>query len=367
MKYLILSLVMILFEACEQKTNSESKWQIWETETLKHYQLSFDEIIVLNPKEALLFGEEDTRENRQLMREQQNLSHTGFAVVYKTKDGGKTWQKKTFEKGGFWHTCQSGNTIYATKVVNNGRLAEQTSILYRSTDKGETWEVINEFVGGVAFLALDEQATGYIGGVKADSSKHSRAYSYDVFEIENGQLKEQEDKISYPATWNPESKEILFLKQTDPKAKKSTLFCAFETKAKVLAEYKLPEGVNGYFAEKHGNEYWIIGRKDEQCCIYKMSKAGNFEFVHCFSSNGERIFPESLKVYGDQIVAIIGTRKSGWTENTTYFSSDGGKTWHEEKLPKPQYFNPVDFIQTKEGIFGMAYSGSGMVQVRNPK
>ena len=47
-----------------------------------------------------------------------------------------------------------------------------------------------------------------------------------------------------------------------------------------------------------------------------------------------------------------------------YKTKDGGKTWHEEKLPKPQYFNPVDFIQTEKGIFGMAYSGSGRVQVR---
>jgi len=364
MKYLILSLVMTLFSTCKQNTNPESNWQIWETETLKHYQLSFDDIIVLSPKEALLFGEEDTRENRQLMREQQNLYHTGFAVIYNTKDGGKTWEKETFEKGGFWHTCQSGNTIYATKMVNNGRLAEKTSILYRSTDKGETWEAINEFIGGVAFLALDEQANGYIGGVKADSSKRSRAYSYDVFEIENGQLREQEEKISYPATWNPESKEILFLKQIVPNAEENNLFCAFDTKAQALKEYKLPEGVDGYFAEKYGNEYWIIGRKDEQCCIYKMLKSGDYELVRCFSSNEERIFPEGLKVYGDEIVAIIGTRKSGWTESTTYFSSDGGKTWHEEKLPKPQYFNPVDFIQTEKGIFGMAYSGSGRVQVR---
>lgn len=363
MKYFILIVVMILFNNSEQSTNAESKWQIWETETLKHYQLSFDDIIVLSPKEALLFGEEDTRENRQLMREQQNLSHTGFAVIYKTKDGGKTWQKETFEKGGFWHTCQSGKTLYATKMVNNGRLAEQTSILYRSTDRGETWEVINEFIGGVAFLALDEQANGYIGGIKTDSSKHSRAYSYDVFKIEKGKVKEQEDKISYPAKWNSESKEILFLKQKEPKAKERTLFCAFDLKTKSLTEYDLPKGVNGYFADKHSNDYWIIGRKDEKCCIYKKPRKGDFELVKCFSSS-ERIFPESINVFGNNIVAVIGTRKSGWTESSTYFSLDGGKTWQEEKLPKPQYFNPVGFIQTEKGIFGMGYSGSGNVQVR---
>ena len=354
----------MFFNTCNRKTNPESKWQIWETKTLQHYLLSFSDIVILSPKTALLFGDEDTRENRQLMREQQNLYHTGFAVIYKTRDGGKTWKKDTFEKGGFWHTCQSGNTIFATKIVNNGRFAEQTSILYRSTDKGETWEVINEFIGGVAFLALDEQANGYIGGIKADSSKRRRLYSYDVFEIENGQMKEREDKISYPATWEPESKEILFLKRTEPKAKENNLFCVFDTKTKSLKEYNLPEGVDGYFAEKHEYEYWVLGRKDEQCCIYKMSKSGNFEIVHRFFSNGEKIFPGGLKVFGNEIVATIDIQKSIWIESTTYFSSDGGKTWHEEKLPKPYYFQPVDFIQTKEGIFGMAYAGSGRVQVR---
>jgi len=362
MKYLTLSLAMILFDTCEQSTNLKSHWDIWETETLKHYQLSFDEIVILNPNEALLFGEEDTRENRQLMREQQNLYHTGFAVIYKTKDGGKTWHKETFEKGGFWHTCQSGSTLYATKVVNHGRLAEKTSILYRSTDKGKTWEVINEFIGGVSFLALDEQANGYIGGVKIDSIKHSRAYSYDVYEVKKGQLKEQTDKISYPATWKPESKEILYTKQSESSKIKS-LFCIFDTESKTLTEHELPEGVNGYFAHRSENNYWIIGEKNDKCYLYKKGLNSEFEFVYQFDLN-ENTFPKSLKIFGKEMVVIIGMRKGTSTENTTFFSSDLGKTWHEEQLPKPQYLDPVDFIQTEEGIFGMAYSGSGRVQVR---
>lgn len=361
MKHLTLNIVMILlFNTCGQQTNPESQWDIWETETLKYYQLSFDDIIVLSPKEALLFGDEDTPENSQLMEEEQNFYQTGFAVIYKTKDGGKTWQKETFDKGGFWHTCQAGNTLYASKVVNHGRLAEMTSILYRSKDKGKTWEVVNEFIGQAVFVALDEQGNGYIGGIKENGNQRNP----QVYEIVNGQMKEQTNEISYPATWKSESKEILFLKQTAPNGEENNKFCVFDTKVKALKEYKLPEGMDGYFADKQGGVYWVIGRKDEQCCIYKMLKSGDFELIHSFSSYKERTFPEGLKIYGDEIVTIIGTRKSGWTESTTHFSSDGGKTWHEEKLPVSAPFKPFDFIKTKEGIFGMAYSGSGRVQVR---
>lgn len=359
MKYLILNILILFFSNCNRTTSPQSHWQIMEAKTLKNYQLSFDDIIILSPESALLFGDEDTRENRELMREQQNLYQTGFAVIYKTEDGGKTWQKESFEKGGFWHTCQSGNVIYATKVVNHGRLAKMTSILYRSTDKGEPWEKVNEFIGEAVFLALDENANGYIGGLKADSNQRNAG----VYEIVNGQIKEETDKIIYPAKWNFETKEILYTKQSES-SDILDLFYVFDTKTKKLKEYKLPKGFDGYFTEQHGNEYWIIGRKDEECCIYKMSKAKGFELVHCFSSNGKRIFPEGLKVFGNEIVAIIGTRESGWTESTTYFSSDGGKVWQEEKLPKPQYLNPVGFIQTEKGIYGMGYSGSGSVQIR---
>ena len=358
MKYLILSLVMTLFSTCKQNTNPESKWQVWETETLKHNQLSFDEIIVLSPKEALLFGDEDTPENFQKMQEQQNLYLTRFAVIYNSKDGGKTWQKETFEKGGFWHTCQAGDTLYATKVVNNGRLAEKTSILYRSTDKGETWEVINEFIGEAVFLALDEQANGYIGGLKEDSTQRNP----QVYEIESGQLKEQEERISYPAKWKPETKEILYTKQSES-SDINDLFCVFDTETKQLKEYELPKGVHGYFADKSEGQYWVIGNKDDKCYLYKKAPNTDFELVYKFELN-ENTFPKGLKIFGKEMVAVIGIVKSSWTENSTFFSSDGGKTWHEEKLPKPQYFNPVDFIQTEEGIFGMAYSGSGRVQVR---
>jgi len=359
MKYLILSLVMILFDTCEQSTNLESNWDIWETETLKHYQLGFQNIIVLNNKLALLFGDEDTPENSKKMSEKQNHYFTGFAVIYKTNDGGKTWEKQSFEKGGFIEICKSGNTLYATKVVNHGRFAKKTSILYRSIDQGQTWEAINEFIGQAVFLALDENANGYIGGLKADSNQRNAG----VYEIVNGQMQEQTDKISYPAHWKAEAKEILYLKSSEIKGKVKNLLCVFDTQKKDLSKYELPEGVDGYFADKHEKEYWVIGRKNEQCCIYRKTETGNFELVHCFNSN-ERIFPESIKVFGTEIIAVIGTRKSAWTESTTYFSSDFGKSWHEEKLPKPQYLAPFDFIQTERGIFGMAYSGNGTVQVR---
>lgn len=358
MKYLILSLVMTLFSTCKQNTNPESKWLIWETETLKHNQLSFDDIIVLSPKEALLFGDEDTPENFQKMQKEQNLYYTGFAVIYKTIDGGKTWEKKTFDKGGFVETCKIDTIIYAIKMVNKGRLAEMASILYRSTDKGENWEKVNEFIGQAVFLALDENINGYIGGLKSDSSQRNAG----VYEIVNGQIEGQTDKIKYPATWQPESKEILYMKQSES-SDINDLFCVFDTENKRLKEYELPKGIHGYFADKSEGKYWIIGSENDKCYLYKKAPKTDFELVYQFELN-ENTFPKGLKVFGKEIAAVIGMVKSSWTESTTFFSSDGGKTWHEEKLPKPQYLNPVDFIKTENGIFGMGYSGSGRVQVR---
>jgi len=357
MKYINLIICIMLFYNCNQSNNSN--WEIIETEFLKHYQLSFDDIIILNSKEALLFGSEDTRENRQRMKEKQNLYHTGFAVIYKTKDGGKSWQKKAFNKGGFWHTCRSGNTLFATKTVNNGRLAEMTSVLYCSIDKGETWKKINEFIGQAAFIALDENINGYIGGLK--SNKHQR--NVGVYRIDKGEIKEQTNQIIYPAKWCAESNEILYFNQRS--------LCVFETNSAQLNEYRLPVGFDGYFAERYEDEFWVIGREDEQCCIYKVSEIGRFEKVYCFSSNEVRIFPKELKVFGSEIVAVIGARKSASVDITTFFSSDSGKSWQEENLLISRYLNPVDFILTNNNnnnnnnrIFGMGYSGAGRIQVR---
>jgi len=125
MKYLILILVMILFDNCEQSTNAESKWKIWETETLKHNQLGFDDIVVLSPKGALLFGDEDTPENFQQMQEQKNLYLTRFAVIYKTKDGGKTWHEEKLPKPQYFNPVdfiQTEKGIFGMAYSGSGRV-----------------------------------------------------------------------------------------------------------------------------------------------------------------------------------------------------------------------------------------------------
>lgn len=348
---------MTLINSCKQPINSESSWRVLESETLQHNQLGFDDIIILNSKQILLFGDEDTDENFQKMQAQKNIYLTKFAVIYKTQNGGKTWEKKTFEKGGFWHTSHIGNTIYATKVVNNGRLAELSSILYRSTDNGDNWEKVNEFIGQAVIIMLNEQTDGYIAGLKADSSQRNPA----VYEIENGQIKKQVKELSHPATWKHESNEILFMKQSHSSNIKD-LFCVFDTELKKLKEYRLPEGLNGYYADKSENKYWVIGGNGNQCYLYVKDKDFDFKCVQQFNVNGE-VFPKCLKVFGNRIVVVIGKVTGAGTVNATFFSSDGGSTWIEEKLLKPQYLNPVDFINTEQGIFGIGFSGSGRVQV----
>lgn len=96
--------------------------------------------------------------------------------IYKSIDGGKTWQKmKTglpssdMGKIGLATTAADPNLVYATIEANDGQQG-----FYRSTDKGESWAKMNSYISG---------GTGphYYQEIEASQTDADLVYQMDVF------------------------------------------------------------------------------------------------------------------------------------------------------------------------------------------
>ncbi len=115
-----------LFMAVTEKDGLRSVWKRSADGSLKR-------IFLANRLPGDIFVSADTRGH--LFIEQNNPNR-----IYRSADGGETWDLSLRDDGVFWHIADGGGrTLYGTLWEYN------TAVLYRSTDEGAHWEPWKDF------------------------------------------------------------------------------------------------------------------------------------------------------------------------------------------------------------------------------
>jgi hypothetical protein len=343
--------------SCSEK-NMNTKWLHFKAHGILESDMGFNQMLVINDSIALLFGEEQTDENFKRMQQQQNLYRTEYAIICRTTNGGKSWIKRTLDKGGFWRISFDGEVLFASKSKNNGRLKPRSSVIYRSDDLGDSWEEVKEVFGDITFLKLDKHMNGIVAGIK--DNKEDKIGN--IVELREGKVFRKIERIK--GVHNSVFHDGLFaiLQQSEESSFYDRL-SFYNLVEDSLATEKLPDGFSGEFVAACEENYWILGKKNNQICIYKRDSSGQYTLVSFFQKD-ENIFPKGIKVCGTKLIVVVGHVKGIWTENEILSSYDGGESWKSEALQKPQYFDPFDFKCSHHEIIGLAYSGSGTIQKR---
>src|ERR1035437_10146119 len=97
-------------------------------------------MLFVDNKTGFLFGSQDTED---LFKK--NEFWNTKALIYKTLDGGLTWQVRDFGVGKFKYACNINDTIFALKTTilrEPSTLNIDSTYIYKSTDKGQTWSMI---------------------------------------------------------------------------------------------------------------------------------------------------------------------------------------------------------------------------------
>ncbi len=268
--------------------------------------------------------------------------------VYKTVDGGKNWEKILYvdeETGANDLVMDSSdsNTLYAStwqrmrKKGNDPRNEPdyKGSGIYKTTDGGKTWKPINKGLPEAKFR-------GRIG-IDLCLSKPNVIYAFvDSYEI--GREPTEEEKAN---TYGLPSSGII---------KGATLYRS-DDKGESWTEVSGLTPETKRYMMRHSATYgWVFGQMrvdpNDENTIYTMGLALNV------SNDGGKTFRELRGMHGDHHGLWIDPDNSNYIVNVNdggiVISYDRGKTWRQflHNLPVCQFFNIAYDMDTPFRVYG---------------
>ena len=330
---------------------------------------------------------------------------TGYFIndageIYKTANGGKTWQRKIYLPG-----CPLGDIKFVSRnkgfSLSMKGLLPGTGSLLSTSDAGETWQTKNiEFYDGIKFLPVNEPTLlkstkqgeiklldNFYGSWKTTFSM--KRFKFIIADIFNKVMDNKDDGTPYGSIKSfkkfPDSMIYAFgtsdkalslgiitdtvnfvLKSSDNGASWDTLWSGFD----------FPAGKIIFLDKSH---WWLLGQNE----IYKTNNAGsdwqkilfdkNYNYtytdiyipdtstIYVLQSQGEYIFYssdsgvewKSIKTnlpagQADKII-FLNSSKGFAYGNDIFVTSDGGNNWQYVSKSIRDDIISIDFVNKRKG------------------
>jgi hypothetical protein len=342
-------------------------WRKGKAIGIKSMNEDLNEMIFIDDTIGFIFGSNWTDE--AILSNKLNTGRT--AVIYKTIDGGRSWEATALGDGTFTSASNVNDTLFVLKKAYFGEGADQVeTFLFRSINRGETWEVINELSNGVYKISFCTNKTG-IAFTAGFDSKFGRA----LLKTTNGGKDWEKLNIEFTdvRSFACSSKEtVFFLSSTklDESSADFVISMDLETGEEVI--HKLPGFRADVLTLDTKEDLWLMGSNlENDIVLYKRDSIGEYSEIKAFSSK-KSLFPEFLHVYDKSILILVSELdKSVLEEKDKIFptavkykffhSKDNGKTWVEEDIPVDYLIKPYAFYG-KDKVWMNA--GGGILQWR---
>ncbi len=342
----ILFSLIFLFIACSIKSVDMKKWKVIQTKELKKMNEDFASFLFINNNDGFLFGTNYTDDI--LLNKKFNEFN---AVVYKTTDGGFTWVGKNICKGQFVSSFNINDTIFCLAVNSSNEAYGDInkSMLFASYNKGEDWFFVSEFPFFVKNVFFTSGSTGF---AVAKNIKDNGAWH--IFKTKDGGKTWKDafevDDIIEPHLYDSE---LWFLGRGISGANK---LLRINLHTLSISDEALPAGLDPEKFFLKDSDLFIVGFINSKMVLFTRNEEHGFNKIREFSD--EDLFPKHLFVSDRTITVIAGKMKRLSVDYVVFSSQNDGKSWVENKLPIPDYFNPVAFYNGR--IWG--YSGEGKIQ-----
>lgn len=300
---------------------------------------NFDSLLFLNHKLGFLVGSEQKwiPDDREIEGKIGDVFPVAQGAVYKTIDGGKTWQKNQLGIGELVCIAETTNILYICQdVTKNFSLETDKSIILVSKDFGESWEKISEVDVNPTRLFFVDPSKGFLVGKKIPPSEEKGEF---VFESHDGGL-----------TWN-EVKEISYVTKNRISIWKENLIylagpittrnelIELNTQTWLSKSYKLPLGFDGQFIATGKKGLCLLGQLNNFPTLLTLNSSFQIESKKVFEHS--EAFPSNLKCAKDNILVTLGVKSGYFVEYSLYFSSNFGASWEDHiQLPKMSQSNP---------------------------
>lgn len=352
MKGLLLGLFIVI-SCSNQNRNNMNQWSVIQATGLKKNNEEFNSMLFINGKDGFLFG---TNYSDEIILNKKFNEQS--AVIYRTEDGGRNWIGNEICKGRFVSSFNMDDTVFAlgNNCSKENYALINESFLYVSFDKGIKWKLVYRFPFYVRNIFFVGKNTGI--AITTDLVQNDSVWHISKT-IDGGKSWHEIYKdvdITNPFLFKSDLWYLSKNPVTNSSNKHEENLIKINTANESLTKEKVPDGFNAESFTITKDNIFIAGMKDNKVSIYKRVREDICERIKDFSE--ENLFPQSIHTY-DKAITLIATKlKQFSTDYKIYMSLDSGKTWREDKLPIPEYFNPIAFYMNR--MWG--YAGSGRVQ-----
>jgi|GEM_PF-5069248 len=334
--------------------DSQTSFIVINANGLKKSGEGFNKMLFITEKDGYLFGDAS---GKVVWKDDGLAERTDTAVVYNTKDGGLTWNRQTLGEGKIINATLLGGVFYNTKFREG---INPVSTIYKMGKEDNQWERLIDINGFIRDFSPSHKGHFFITKVD-ERNKYSL---YETADTGRNWYKHDSVKSIYQPIFK--EKAILYLTSvhSETPAYYDT-FVMYDPIARKKKTVPLPQNFTAYLMNEYEGDIYFLGTENdsEKVVLYRYTTEGEFDLINYISGEG-RIFPKSLHIYGDQIVILIGKRKSLYIENSLYQSFDQGRNFKQKDLENSLYVGSIAYYDIPEtkNVITLIYCGNGKLQ-----
>ncbi|MCC6290051.1 MAG: hypothetical protein IT249_19395 [Chitinophagaceae bacterium] len=342
--------IYLLF-AVNYSCNEDSvKVSLIQSSGLSGPNLRLNSLLLFAKDAAFIAGSSDSVfSNRDIKSDTFAFVHR-TAVVYRTLDKGKTWEKKELGEGSIQKVLQVNNRFFITKISDE----VHRQFLYSSSDSGQNWrmektfpEGINNifFINGtfiVTSLEFGEMKTNLYTSNDGGNTWKNLSPSFNIFDVVIN------------------NNNIFFLSSDEAKGKKNILI-QYELTNQKENIIRLPNNFNCSFLTGYDNHIVLTGLNNDEIIKYSFEE-GEIKFKYSIPKENTS-FLQGFYSDAKQDWYVLAERKRSEVVNQLLTISNDGKIIEHINFQYDKYIKPYSFIYSGGKTIGMFYSGSGKFQL----
>lgn len=353
-RLIIMSAVFFNLFSCDM---SNGEFDLIESKGLVGDNLHLRTMIFYNGDTGFIAGSSDvvaSNPNYPITDSNRFAFVNSHALLFKTTDGGKTWEKNEFGEGSFSDIVILGGVLFAIKANDN----KFDISIYSSSNYGSSWDANPNFPKGIYTLFSYD---GNLCAIRTDSSKLK---SYLNLSGDKGKNWSGDRILEYfpsnkPVQYNDK---ILYLSNSERSDYFPDLVILYDISKDACKVIELPKSFDCYFLSRNNEEVRLVGTKDNCIAVYSLQKDNQIRFEYRIEEEG-RIFPQGYYYRNGEEWLVIGKRSEHFMSNKILKSSDNGKNWETFHFEKDTYIEPFAFLSQNNRVKSLFYSGSGKFQV----
>ena len=331
-----------------QCTVNDSSITIVKSKGLDAENLTLNSLIFCNKDTGFIVGSSDS----VVTNSNKNSSQFAFvkreALLYRTINGGKKWEVRSFGEGYLKKIkCIDGKIFLFRESENYSKLT-----IFSSMDFGNSWQEEILFPDRIYDILSNEKK--YVAACADENG--SQIYSSNNEGKSWSKIVTGRDVLNFLLV----DSMLYYISSNTIGGNERNKFVNFNFTDSTNSVIDLPKGFKCYLLSNSNGTIRLAGIQNNEIVVYVFQKK-LIKHVYTYKNN-ESYFLQGYYSFNHDDFLVLGKRNKSDVTNLILQTKNSGKTWERINFTKPNYIKPFFFLNTDNSVSAWFYSGSGVFQ-----